>query len=276
MFTHILFNRHAVKPVTASDLYDRYETISTSLPALDRFLHSEGIVRGEMMEFCGSSECGKSLLCHVLSASVASQNLDVVYLNTSNTFSLKTLRMASKWIWSEQKSILKLNQFEHNVLSRVRCATTYELTEAFVTLRNIDRMYSSSSSSSSLGMIVVDSVTPLLSSLIGGTKSGIGFASMMEFATSLKMLAHKHNTAIIVTNGTVSANLDSNESDNRTRKPALGRTWESVPSTRVWMERIEEYNSTSSSFRTVLKCLKSTRMSEYEPGTKPCIFQFQI
>ena len=294
--THTHIDRHAVSGVLASELYSREKWISTGIRGLDVFLGGKGLVRGEMMELCGPSGSGKSLLCHLLCACVASQKRNlrqeqVVYVDTRNTFSVKTLTDAATWIWNtnlvgEEKDG-DLYTFQRSVLSRVRHVAAYELTDTFASLRNIDRMYTLSSSSS-LGMIVVDSVTALLSSLIGGVKTGIGFAAMAEFGTSLKMLAQKHNASVIVTNGTVSANV-GNESVStllsstwhRRRKPALGRTWESVPSVRIWMERVvasgdlDSSSIPTSKFRTCMKTLKSPRISD-NFNAKPFVFEIEI
>ena len=254
------------------------------------FLGGRGLVLGEMMELCGPSGCGKSMLCHVLCVcmTVQHKDLEVVYVDTRNTFSVKTLTDVIMWMWNGiQGEKEDLHTFQKSVLSRVRHVAAYELSDTFASLRNIDRVYTTSRSKS-LGVLIVDSVTALLSSLIGGVKTGIGFAAMSEFGTSLKMLARKHNASVIVTNGTVTANIDteSSLSSSSLRKPALGRTWESVPSVRVWMESDHHHhssdndgvhsgnNTTLTKFRTCMRTLKSPRIST--TAQQPFVFEIDF
>lgn len=53
---------------------------------------------------------------------------------------------------------------------------------------------------------------------------------MMELGTTLKHVAFKYGASVVVTNGTVASGRHRGS-----RKPALGRSWESVPSVRLWL-----------------------------------------
>ncbi|XP_019400902.1 PREDICTED: DNA repair protein RAD51 homolog 4 isoform X2 [Crocodylus porosus] len=78
-------------------------------------------------------------------------------------------------------------------------------------------------------LLVVDSVSAVVCPLLGGRQSE-GLALMMQLARELKTLAREFGLATVVTNHV------TRDSSSGHLKPALGRSWSFVPSTRVLLE----------------------------------------
>nr|KAF6457086.1 hypothetical protein HJG63_011657 [Rousettus aegyptiacus] len=108
-----------------------------------------------------------------------------------------------------------------------------------------------SHSSGTVKVVVVDSVTAVVSPLLGGQQRE-GLALMMQLAQELKTLAQDLGLAVVVTNHM------TRDRDSGKFKPALGRSWSFVPSTRIVLTIGEEAGAPGSQ-RTV--CLtKSPRL----------------
>lgn len=106
-------------------------------------------------------------------------------------------------------------------------------------------------SSGTVKVVIVDSVTAVVAPLLGGQQRE-GLALMMQLARELKILARDLGVAVVVTNHL------TRDRDSRRVKPALGRSWSFVPSTRILLDVIEGAETLGSSQRTV--CLiKSSR-----------------
>uniref|UniRef100_A0A8C9UNC9 RAD51 paralog D n=1 Tax=Spermophilus dauricus TaxID=99837 RepID=A0A8C9UNC9_SPEDA len=106
-------------------------------------------------------------------------------------------------------------------------------------------------SSGTVKVVIVDSVTAVVSPLLGGQQRD-GLALMMQLARELKTLARELSMAVVVTNHM------TRDRDSGKFKPALGRSWSFVPSTRILLDIIEGTGASGSSRRTV--CLtKSPR-----------------
>ncbi|XP_008009237.2 DNA repair protein RAD51 homolog 4 isoform X2 [Chlorocebus sabaeus] len=87
-------------------------------------------------------------------------------------------------------------------------------------------------SSGTMKVVVVDSVTAVVSPLLGGQQRE-GLALMMQLARELKTLARDLGMAVVVTNHI------TRDRDSGRLKPALGRSWSFVPSTRILLDAIE-------------------------------------
>ncbi|XP_065387304.1 DNA repair protein RAD51 homolog 4 isoform X5 [Macaca fascicularis] len=87
-------------------------------------------------------------------------------------------------------------------------------------------------SSGTMKVVVVDSVTAVVSPLLGGQQRE-GLALMMQLARELKTLARDLGMAVVVTNHI------TRDRDSGRLKPALGRSWSFVPSTRILLDTIE-------------------------------------
>ncbi|NWW80853.1 RA51D protein, partial [Climacteris rufus] len=88
------------------------------------------------------------------------------------------------------------------------------------------------SSTGPLKMVLLDSVSAVISPLLGGRQSE-GLGLMMLLSRELKSLAREFSLAVVVTNQV------TRDSSTGQLKPALGRSWSFVPSTRVLLESRE-------------------------------------
>ncbi|NXE49575.1 RA51D protein, partial [Casuarius casuarius] len=88
------------------------------------------------------------------------------------------------------------------------------------------------SSTGPVKVVLIDSVSAVIYPLLGGKQSE-GLALMMQLARELKMLAREFSLAVVVTNQV------TRDSSAGPLKPALGRSWSFVPSTRVLLESKE-------------------------------------
>ncbi|NXF20449.1 RA51D protein, partial [Rhodinocichla rosea] len=88
------------------------------------------------------------------------------------------------------------------------------------------------SSTGPLKVVVLDSVSAVIYPLLGGRQSE-GLALMMQLSRELKTLAREFSLAVVVTNQV------TRDSSTGPLKPALGRSWSFVPSTRVLLESKE-------------------------------------
>ncbi|XP_064323828.1 DNA repair protein RAD51 homolog 4 isoform X5 [Phalacrocorax carbo] len=122
----------------------------------------------------------------------------------------------------------------------VRVFDIYEMLRALQELR--DRLSQQVvSSMGPLKIVVIDSVSAVIYPLLGGKQSE-GLAIMMQLARELKTLAREFSLAVVrlislfvlqVTNQV------TRDSSTGPLKPALGRSWSFVPSTRVLLESKE-------------------------------------
>uniref|UniRef100_F7D535 RAD51 paralog D n=1 Tax=Equus caballus TaxID=9796 RepID=F7D535_HORSE len=108
-----------------------------------------------------------------------------------------------------------------------------------------------SGSSGTVKVVVVDSVTAVVSPLLGGQQRE-GLALMMQLAQELKTLARDLGLAVVVTNHM------TRERDSGKLKPALGRSWSFVPSTRILLDTGEGAGASGSQRTACL--IKSPRL----------------
>ncbi|TRY62413.1 hypothetical protein DNTS_031823 [Danionella cerebrum] len=102
----------------------------------------------------------------------------------------------------------------------------------------------------SVKVVMVDSVSAVLSSMLGG-KQNEGMSLLMQVAAELKMLAKDFNLAVLVTNHVT-------KDEKGQPKAGLGQSWSHVPSTRMLLQRVK--NEESSSLRTAT-LTKSSRQA---------------
>ncbi|XP_074969309.1 DNA repair protein RAD51 homolog 4 isoform X5 [Phalacrocorax aristotelis] len=122
----------------------------------------------------------------------------------------------------------------------VRVFDIYEMLRALQELR--DRLSQQVvSSMGPLKIVVIDSVSAVIYPLLGGKQSE-GLAIMMQLARELKTLAREFSLAVVTLISLFVlqvTNQVTRDSSAGPLKPALGRSWSFVPSTRVLLESKE-------------------------------------
>uniref|UniRef100_A0A4X2L6A3 RecA family profile 1 domain-containing protein n=1 Tax=Vombatus ursinus TaxID=29139 RepID=A0A4X2L6A3_VOMUR len=113
----------------------------------------------------------------------------------------------------------------------VRVFDIFQMLDAFQDLRG-SISQQATNASGPVKIVVVDSVSAVVSPLLGGQHSE-GLALMMQLARELKTLARELGIAVLVTNHV------TRERESGKLRPALGRSWSFVPSTRVFLEARE-------------------------------------
>ncbi|XP_023966950.2 DNA repair protein RAD51 homolog 4 isoform X2 [Chrysemys picta bellii] len=119
-------------------------------------------------------------------------------------------------------------------LQRIQVARVFDVYKMLDVLQELRCSVSQQvlSSSGPVKVLVVDSVSAVICPLLGGRQAE-GLAIMMQLARELKTLARELSMAVVVTNHV------TRDGSSGHLKPALGRSWSFVPSTRVLLESRE-------------------------------------
>ncbi|XP_048468343.1 DNA repair protein RAD51 homolog 4 [Rhincodon typus] len=142
---------------------------------------------------------------------------------------------------------------QSEALQRIEVARVFEVYHLLDVLQDLRTSFTSqvTTARSSVKAVVIDSVSAVLSSVLGGHQLE-GMSLMMQLARELKTMARELNVAVIVTNSVVQ------DPGGRGVKPALGRTWRYVPNVRVLLQRGTEGDDLQPVKRTAT-ILKSSR-----------------
>lgn len=151
------------------------------------------------------------------------------------------------------KSLLLFLAPQASALQRIQVVRSFDIFRMLDMLQDLRGTIAQqeATSSGAVKVVIVDSVTAVVAPLLGGQQRE-GLALMMQLARELKILARDLGVAVVVTNHL------TRDWDGRRFKPALGRSWSFVPSTRILLDVTEGAGTLGSSQRTV--CLtKSPR-----------------
>ncbi|NXR78038.1 RA51D protein, partial [Pycnonotus jocosus] len=242
----VLLAQFSAFPANGADLYEELKSSTAILPtgsaSLDQLLDS-GLYTGEVMELMGAPGSGKTQVCLGMAASVSlGLKQHVLFLDSTGGFTASRLyQMLRAQTEDEEEQarqvlgrlrlcfVLQLEALQR--IQVVRVFNIYELLRALQELR--DRLSQQVvSSMGPLKMVLLDSVSAVIYPLLGGRQSE-GLALMMQLSRELKTLAREFSLAVVVTNQV------TRDSSTGPLKPALGRSWSFVPSTRVLLESRE-------------------------------------
>uniref|UniRef100_A0A8C6MRQ2 RAD51 paralog D n=1 Tax=Mus spicilegus TaxID=10103 RepID=A0A8C6MRQ2_MUSSI len=133
-----------------------------------------------------------------------------------------------------------------SALQRIQVVRSFDIFQMLDMLQDLRGTIAQqeATSSGAVKVVIVDSVTAVVAPLLGGQQRE-GLALMMQLARELKILARDLGVAVVVTNHL------TRDWDGRRFKPALGRSWSFVPSTRILLDVTEGAGTLGSSQRTV-------------------------
>ncbi|NXC68355.1 RA51D protein, partial [Anhinga anhinga] len=226
----VLLAQFSAFPANGADLYEELKSSTAILPtgnqSLDQLLDS-GLYTGEVTELMGAPGSGKTQVCLGIAASVSlGLKQHVLFLDSTGGFTASRLYQILQG-QAEDKE-------EQAALQRIQVVRVFDIYEMLKALQELRDCLSQQvmSSMGPLKIVVIDSVSAVIYPLLGGKQSE-GLAIMMQLARELKTLAREFSLAVVVTNQV------TRDSSTGSLKPALGRSWSFVPSTRVLLESKE-------------------------------------
>uniref|UniRef100_A0A8C3X2T3 RAD51 paralog D n=1 Tax=Catagonus wagneri TaxID=51154 RepID=A0A8C3X2T3_9CETA len=143
--------------------------------------------------------------------------------------------------------------YKAGALQRIQVVRAFDIFQMLDVLQDLRGAVAQqvSRSSGTVKVVVVDSVTAVVSPLLGGQQRE-GLALMMQLARELKTLARDLGVAVVVTNHM------TRDRDSGKHKPALGRSWSFVPSTRLLLDIDQDAGASGS--RRMARLTKSPRL----------------
>ncbi|KFW86401.1 DNA repair protein RAD51 4, partial [Manacus vitellinus] len=236
----VLLAQFSAFPANGADLYEELKSstaiLPTGNPSLDQLLDS-GLYTGEVTELMGAPGSGKTQVCLGIAASVSlSLKQQVLFLDSTGGFIASRLyQMLQAQTEDEEEQASSPGAGPSlEALQRIQVARVFDVYEMLSALQELrDRLSQQvMSSTGPLKIVVIDSVSAVIYPLLGGRQSE-GLAIMMQLSRELKTLAREFSLAVVVTNQV------TRDSSTGPLKPALGRSWSFVPSTRVLLESRE-------------------------------------
>ncbi|XP_074045024.1 DNA repair protein RAD51 homolog 4 isoform X3 [Macrotis lagotis] len=222
----VLMSMKSSRPPLPSWLQALQEDSLLFSPAnsLDKLLDS-GLYTGEVTEITGAPASGKTQVCLCTAANVAhSLGQNVLYIDSTGGLTASRLLQLLQARTEDEEE-------QAGALQRIHVVCVFDIFQMMDTLQDLRGSISQqvTSASGSVKIVVVDSVSAVVSPFLGG-QHGEGLALMMQLARELKTLARELGIAVLVTNHV------TRDRDSGKLRPALGRSWSFVPSTRVLLE----------------------------------------
>ncbi|XP_050428382.1 DNA repair protein RAD51 homolog 4-like [Adelges cooleyi] len=212
--------------INAFILYSNSSTncIQTGIVNLDELLNG-GLRYGNIYEFCGPSACGKTQLCYSIISNISITSRNIIFIDTKCEFSIKRIKEIIYHTYHVSKNQMKVALDKIHVYSILEI---YSLISCLHSLKEKSEL-----------IIIIDSIPVLYLPFVGSSKNE-GLCFMNHIHSILKRLC-KNKSIVLLTNLAVKNCDFSNEdvtslSTKQTEyKPAIGKYWLHVPSTRLML-----------------------------------------
>ncbi|XP_074466106.1 DNA repair protein RAD51 homolog 4 isoform X2 [Sebastes fasciatus] len=246
----VLLAQHTAFPVSGADLYEELLSstaiLSTGNPSLDKLLDS-GLYTGEITELSGGPGSGKSQVCFGVAVHISYQlKQSVIFIDTTGGLTASRLLQMLQAETSNTEEQMEALQRIHIF----RLFNVFSLLDCLYGLRG-GRLQQASVGGGSVKAVIVDSVSAVISPLLGG-KQNEGMSLMIQVAGVLKTMAKDFNVAALVTNHVTRGGSGEVQ-------PGLGVSWGHVPRTRILLERVEKATAVSHSSLRSATLIKSSR-----------------
>ncbi|XP_075051257.1 DNA repair protein RAD51 homolog 4 [Mixophyes fleayi] len=226
----VLLAQYSAFPLNGADLYEELKVSTAIIPTgngkLDLLLDS-GLYTGEVTEIAGAAGSGKTQICQSIAVNVAtSLKQRVCYVDTTGGLTgTRLLQLIQSRTEQEDEQV--------SSLQRIEVFHVFDAYKLLDVLQDLRHSFSQQQArcGDTLRIVMVDSVCAVIYPLLGG-KQTEGMAIMMYLARELQSLAHDLSLAVLVTN-----HITKNGATGY--RPALGRSWSFVPSTRILLHRQE-------------------------------------
>ncbi|XP_045691625.1 DNA repair protein RAD51 homolog 4 isoform X2 [Phyllostomus hastatus] len=221
----VLLAQFSAFPFNGADLYEELKTstaiLSTGIGSLDKLLDA-GLYTGEVTEIAGVPGSGKTQVCLCVAANVAhGLQQNVLYVDSNGGLTASRILQLLQARTADEGE-------QAGALQRIQVARAFDIFQVLDVLQDLRGAVAQQvrDSAGTVKVVIVDSVTAVVSPLLGGQQRE-GLALMMQLAQELKTLARDLGVAVLVTNHM------TRDRDSGKLRPALGRSWSFVPSTRV-------------------------------------------
>uniref|UniRef100_UPI0037E7335F DNA repair protein RAD51 homolog 4 n=1 Tax=Semicossyphus pulcher TaxID=241346 RepID=UPI0037E7335F len=227
----VLLAQHTAFPVSGADLYEELLSstaiLSTGNPSLDKLLDS-GLYTGEITELSGGPGSGKSQVCFAVAVHISHHlKQSVIFIDTTGGLTASRLLQMLQTETSSREEQMEALQRIHVF----RLFDVYSLLDCLYNLRG-GGLQQTSVGGGSVKAVIVDSVSAVISPLLGG-KQNEGMSLMIQVAGVLKTMAKDFNVAALVTNYVTKGSSGEVQ-------PGLGVSWSHIPRTRILLERVEK------------------------------------
>ncbi|KAG9288509.1 hypothetical protein G9A89_015715 [Geosiphon pyriformis] len=208
------------------------QPLSTGCFAIDK-LFSGGMYPGEVSEISGPTATGKTQLAFfaAITTITSSPDNNVLFIDTSNCFSAQ--RVSSLFLNSDRfVNARDSGMDEVDLMEKLRVSHCFDIYAVMDAIQAVADSIAQEREVfySNLRLIIIDSITAILSSLLTISTSQ-GHSLMLGLSRMLHTVAKKHQIAVLVINSAVRAHPNNSMSafSSTMTKPALGLTWTYLP-----------------------------------------------
>eukprot|EP00903_Cladosiphon_okamuranus_P012947 g12088.t1 len=205
--------------------------VTTGSDSLDCLL-CKGLMLHHVVEVVGRSSSGKTQLCLTAAVAAASHGIGVLYLDTANGCNVRRMQQIARARYADANGDMTARQMDA-LLDKLRVVRAFDISTVMSALvAYIDGTTEGGPAGvySKCRLVILDSVTAVVSPLLGGVKNPAGHGLMASLGHLLNRAASQCSACVLVANSTV-ASRGTNEAEGP--RAALGTTWEGVPSIRV-------------------------------------------